>query len=205
MIDWQSYGPIYTVAPGIKKIGDLPIIEFDEEENRYLDLKRKAKENIFFDDMYTHDHDQIICEKIQSILSEEYPSKIISFNNFQELGFVIQEDLAVFHRTNKLIALHVSFPSVWVPKEKIGLTFAAIHQPVPGMESFLKNEQKYVSMMVEATTPIIRYVWGEHLGLFFIRKKVMLYSDTSDDFKKWYQGQLKSMSSDQKAYKTKGG
>ena len=26
MIDWQSYGPIYTVAPGIKKIGDLPIV-----------------------------------------------------------------------------------------------------------------------------------------------------------------------------------
>ena len=44
MIDWQSYGPIYTVAPGIKKIGELPIIEFDEEENRYLNLKRKAKE-----------------------------------------------------------------------------------------------------------------------------------------------------------------
>jgi len=237
MIDWQSYGPIYTVAPGIKKIGDLPIIEFDEEENRYLDLKRRAKENIFFDDMYTPDHDQIICEKIQSILSEEYPSKPISFNNFQELGFAIQEDLAVFHRTNKLIALHVSFPSVWVPKEKIGLTFAAIHQPVPGMESFLKNEQKYVYMMVEATSPIIRYVWGEHygyflceeeplppstkvmhterqtfvgipeadLGLFFIRKKVMLYSDTSEDFKIWYQGQLKSMSSEQKAYKTKEG
>ena len=50
MIDWQSYGPIYTVAPGIKKIGELPIIEFDEEENRYLDLKRKSKENIFFID-----------------------------------------------------------------------------------------------------------------------------------------------------------
>ena len=43
MIDWQSYGPIYTVAPGIKKIGELPIIEFDEEENRYLNLKEKQK------------------------------------------------------------------------------------------------------------------------------------------------------------------
>ena len=164
MIDWQPYGPIYTVAPGIKKIGELPIIEFDEEENRYLNLKRKAKENIYFDEMYTADHDQIICEKIHSIISKEYPSKQISFNNFKELGYNIQEDLAVFHRSNKLIALHVSFPSGWVPKEKIGLTFAAIHQPVPGMESFLKNEQKYVSMMVDATTPIIRYVWGEHYG-----------------------------------------
>lgn len=237
MIDWQSYGPIYTVAPGIKKIGDLPIIEFDQEEQRYLNLKRKVKDNIFFDSMYTVDHDQIICKKTQSILSQEYPSKQISFNNFQELGFVIQEDLAVFHRSNKLIALHVSFPSVWVPKEKIGLTFAAIHRPVPGMESFLKNEQKYVSMMVEATTPIVRYVWGEHygyllceeeplapsikvmhterqtfvgipeadLGLFFIRKKVMLYSDTTDEFKRWYQSQLQSMNSAQKVYKTKEG
>ena len=78
MIDWQSYGPIYTVAPGIKKIGDLPIIEFDQEEQRYLNLKRKVKDNIFFDSMYTDDHDQIICKKTQSILSQEYPSKQIS-------------------------------------------------------------------------------------------------------------------------------
>ena len=34
------------------------------------------------------------------------------------------------------------------------------------MENFLKNEDKYVQMMVEATTPIIRYVWGEHYGYF---------------------------------------
>jgi hypothetical protein len=47
MIDWKSYGPIYTVAPGIKKIEELPIIEFDDQEERYLRLKKKAKENIF--------------------------------------------------------------------------------------------------------------------------------------------------------------
>ena len=41
MIDWEAYGPIYSVAPGIKKINDLPIIEFDEHEKRYLSLKKK--------------------------------------------------------------------------------------------------------------------------------------------------------------------
>ena len=40
MIDWKQYGPIYTVAPGIKKLGDLPIIEFDNQEKRYLNLKK---------------------------------------------------------------------------------------------------------------------------------------------------------------------
>jgi hypothetical protein len=47
MIDWKSYGPIYTVAPGIKKIEELPIIEFDDQEERYLRLKKKLKK-IFF-------------------------------------------------------------------------------------------------------------------------------------------------------------
>ena len=89
--------------------------------------------------------------------------------------------------------------------------------------------------MVNAPSPIIRYVWGEHygyflcdqepleskikvmhserqtfiglpewdIGLFLIRKKVMLYHDTSADFQKWYQGQIQSMSEDQKKYKLK--
>ena len=235
MIDWKSYGPIYTVAPGIKKIENLPIIEFDDQEDRYLNLKKKSKDNIYFDDLFSEKHNKAICDKFNLILSNEYPQKNFNFKNFIELGYSLQEDLAVFHRSNKLIALHVSFPSVWIPKEKIGLSFAAVHQPVPGMDTFLKNEDKYVQMMVEATNPIIRYVWGEHygyflseqepldpktkvmhterqtfigipdhdIGVFLIRKKVMLYKDTSKNFKEWYQKQVDSMSDEQKKYKIK--
>ena len=43
MIDWKQYGPIYTVAPGIKSIEDLPVIEFDDQESRYLNLKKNLK------------------------------------------------------------------------------------------------------------------------------------------------------------------
>ena len=233
MIDWQPYGPIYTVSPGIKRINDLPIIEFDDQEDRYLKLKKQAKENIFFDDLFSPLHEKVICNKINSIIKKEYPHKNKTFDNFIDMGFALQEDVAIFHRSNKLIALHVSFPSGWIPKEKIGLSFANIHRPVPGMESFLKNENKYVEMMVEATTPIIRYVWGQHhgyylckqeplapeikvmlterqtfvglpefdIGIFLIRKKVMLYEDTTTDFKVWYEKMLETMSEDQKKYK----
>ena len=65
MIDWQKYGPSYTVAPGIKKIGDLPIIEFDDQEDRYLELKKKTKENIFFDPLFNKGIDQKVVEKIK--------------------------------------------------------------------------------------------------------------------------------------------
>ena len=149
------------------------------------------------------------------------------------MGYVIQEDIAIFHRSNKLIAMHVSFPSMWIPKEKIGMTFSAIHQPVPGMKKFLQNEKKYVNMMVDAKQPIIRYVWGEHfgyllsplepinkklkvihterqtfigmpeddLGIFLIKKKVMLFNNTNFKFQQWYKKQIASMSEDQKKYK----
>ncbi len=149
------------------------------------------------------------------------------------MGYFLQEDIAIFHRSNKLIALHVSFPSMWVPEEKIGMSFSAIHQPVPGMKKFLENEKKYVNMMVDAKEPIIRYVWGEHfgyllsplesidkelkvihterqtfvgipeedLGIFLIRKKVMLFNDTDIEFQQWYKKQIASMSEEQKKYK----
>ena len=162
MIDWKKYGPSYSVAPGIRKIEDLPIIEFDNEEDRYLELKKKTKENIFFDPLFNKDKDQKVVEKIKEILKIEYPNKKFKFNTFEEMGYAIQEDIAIFHRSNKLIALHVSFPSSWKPKDKIGLSFANIHTPVPGMKKFLEKEQKYVDMMCNATKPIVRYVWGEH-------------------------------------------
>jgi|TARA_B100001093_G_C26844887_1_gene1022299 hypothetical protein len=164
MIDWKQYGPIYTVAPGIKKLGDLPIIEFDNQEERYLNLKKKSSNNIYYDPLFKKSLNQKVAKKIEKILNSEYPNKFFNFKDFNEMGYKIQEDIAIFHRSNKLIALHVSFPSTWIPKEKIGMTFSAIHQPVPGMKKFLANEKKYVDMMVNADKPIIRYVWGEHFG-----------------------------------------
>jgi len=164
MIDWKQYGPIYTVAPGIKKLGDLPIIEFDNQEERYLNLKKKSSDNIYYDPLFKKSLNQKVAKKIEKILNSEYPNKFFNFKDFNEMGFKIQEDVAIFHRSNKLIALHVSFPSTWILKEKIGMTFSAIHQPVPGMKKFLANEKKYVDMMVNADKPIIRYVWGEHFG-----------------------------------------
>ena len=76
MIDWKKYGPSYTVAPGIKKIGELPIIEFDDQEDRYLELKKKTKENIFFDPIFDKDKDQKVVNKIKEILKIEYPNHV---------------------------------------------------------------------------------------------------------------------------------
>ena len=41
------------------------------------------------------------------------------------------------------------------------------------------------------------------ISIFLIRKKVMFYNDTSNDFKDWYEKQIRSMTDDQKIYKIK--
>ena len=75
-----QYGPIYTVAPGIKSIEDLPVIEFDDQESRYLNLK-KSKDNIYFDDLFSTEHDNAICNKVRSILKKNTLKKSI-FSKF---------------------------------------------------------------------------------------------------------------------------
>ena len=82
MTDWDKYGPIYTVSPGIKKIANLPIIEFDSEKDRYLNLKSKASENIYYDNLFSNEIDNKIVKKIKKILSQEYPKK----NLFSEIS-----------------------------------------------------------------------------------------------------------------------
>ena len=83
MIDWKQYGPVYTVAPGIKKLGTLPIIEFDREENRYLVLKKKSYENIYYDKLYNNEIDSKIIKKIKEILFQEYPNKKFNYDKLK--------------------------------------------------------------------------------------------------------------------------
>ena len=81
MIDWKQYGPVYTVAPGIKKLGTLPIFEFDKEENRYLVLMKKSYQNIYYDKLYKILVSKII-KKINEIFIPINLRKKIYFSKF---------------------------------------------------------------------------------------------------------------------------
>jgi dimethylamine monooxygenase subunit A len=79
------------------------------------------------------------------------------------LACQVQEDLAVTSADdsgNRLSALHVCLPSHWLPEEKLGKDFAEVHSPVPGMEPFTQNQQRFVAKMLGATSGLVRFVWG---------------------------------------------
>jgi dimethylamine monooxygenase subunit A len=80
------------------------------------------------------------------------------------LAMQVQEDLAVVSADSSgrhwLSALHVCAPNHWAPADKVGRTFAAIHQPVAGMEQMNRQGDDLVRMMLEATEGLVRFAWG---------------------------------------------
>lgn len=84
-------------------------------------------------------------------------------DSFDALCSQVQEDIAVVRaspeRGDWLAAIHLCSPSHWSPAEKIGRCFAAIHAPVPGIESVNRASGALVEAMVRRG-PYVRFVWG---------------------------------------------
>jgi len=91
-------------------------------------------------------------------------------NALDALCSQVQEDAAVVVEAeggrDHLAAYHVCAPSHWAPEAKSGLGFAAVHAPVPGMETVNRVAGAMVDAMVRRG-PFVRFVWGidTHRGL----------------------------------------
>lgn len=79
------------------------------------------------------------------------------------LACQVQEDLAVDHvrqdGSDELIALHVCMPNHWAPQEKLGRTFAVVHEPVPQFERLARQSRALLRALVERG-PFVRFAWG---------------------------------------------
>jgi dimethylamine monooxygenase subunit A len=78
------------------------------------------------------------------------------------LACQVQEDLAVVRLTgdrNWLASIHLCFPNHWAAEEKIGRDFAAIHEPVAGIETINRAAPAIVRAMVHKG-PFVRFAWG---------------------------------------------
>jgi hypothetical protein len=84
------------------------------------------------------------------------------------LASQVQEDLALVSTApandgttrHWLSAVHLCFPNHWAAEDKIGRAFAAIHEPVAGMEQMNRQGDQLVSVMVGATEGLVRFAWG---------------------------------------------
>jgi len=123
-------------------------------------------------------------DKVYSLLAAEYPNyftlghnsischitkqTIPRFGGLVNFCQVIEnnmaEDVVIFSGEDKMVFAHVCFPSGWDPGDKIGKSFAEIHEPIPGIEKISSNADKHVKMMVNTPVPLVRYIWGIRTG-----------------------------------------
>lgn len=82
---------------------------------------------------------------------------------FDALACQLQEDLALVivdaSGRDRLCALHLCFPNHWAARDKIGKSFAAVHDPVPGMDGISRRIPPVLEALVERG-PYVRFAWG---------------------------------------------
>jgi dimethylamine monooxygenase subunit A len=84
-------------------------------------------------------------------------------NALDALACQVQEDLAIVRTSGErhwLSAAHVCLPNGWSPAEKVGCSFAGIHEPVAGMAEMNRRGEEFARIMVGATDGLVRFAWG---------------------------------------------
>jgi hypothetical protein len=79
------------------------------------------------------------------------------------LACQVQEDLAIVRvepGRHWLAYAHVCLPNGWAPAEKVGGSFAAVHEPVAGMGELNRRGDEFARVMVAATDGLVRFAWG---------------------------------------------
>lgn len=101
------------------------------------------------------------AEWFESTLSRE-GELVAAAAPFDEVGQVLVEDFVVLRRaadhTDRVLRVHVCFPSGWRPEHLLGQSFAQIHARIPAIDAVLKKSRSLVDAMVERG-PYVRFVW----------------------------------------------
>src|SRR5690606_27789185 len=163
---------------------DRQIFQFDHHFQTYRQAKLRALSERR--DKYVCKHDlpetaeRAACTFIRNRLAREHPQWFeldatglhcrltdvflpIEAISLDALAQQVQEDLALVSNSRGrhwISYLHLCFPNRWAAEQKIGRTFAEIHQPVAGMEQMNRHGDHFVAMMVSADQPLVRFAWG---------------------------------------------
>jgi dimethylamine monooxygenase subunit A len=103
-------------------------------------------------------------ERVHCALTGDVVDANGTLDSLDALACQVQEDLAIVSTSpdgkHWLSYLHVCLPNGWAPAEKVGGTFAAIHEPVAGMADMNRRGEEFVNVMVRATEGLVRFAWG---------------------------------------------
>lgn len=173
-------GGRYEVKPGLFKFGkslgggaaDQHVFQFDSTFPRYRQNKLAARAErlgkYFCTRDFTPEVERAVTRFIIERLVGEHLRRFETLRStgttFDALAMQVQEDLAVVSTDRAgrhwLSAIHLCAPNHWAAEDKIGRTFAAIHEPVAGMTEMNRRSDELVRVMLDATDGLVRFAWG---------------------------------------------
>ncbi|MBC7396607.1 MAG: DUF3445 domain-containing protein [Bdellovibrionales bacterium] len=84
-------------------------------------------------------------------------------NAWHAIGTQVPEDLAIWKLnadgSEEIEALHLNAPNHWAAEDKVGKSFAAVHQPVAHIEKIVPWAVQILEGIIEKG-PYVRFAWG---------------------------------------------
>jgi hypothetical protein len=153
---YHPYKDGYSTLPNLRKIGPEEVFEREQgESGRIMGEKRSLLASC--DPFLEADCSEGVLDRLAAWVGSWHPWRPLG--GFRRVASSIPEDLLVHRLSGErdwLAAAHVCFPSGWDPREKMGLSWEAVHEPVP-MD--LGSSRKIVRAMV-GSGPFERFVWS---------------------------------------------
>lgn len=109
-------------------------------------------------------------ERVNALIESEHPNLAENTSSHSRetletfadaVACRVQEDIVIVRGTDQAQAelLHVCFPSRWNPRQKIGQSFAAIHEPVADNAQLIAASRNVAHAMIHKG-PFVRFVWA---------------------------------------------
>jgi hypothetical protein len=151
----------FAMRPNIRpwREGESIIIQ-DHQFDLYIEEKKR-----YYGPVYGDNPDLDLLKHAVRSLKRHDPKFIIDENKdglVYYLTMRMQEDWVLFapNKQGQFSAqmLSVHLPSGWNPKEKAGMTFAEIHEPIADNTLIIKAAD-HIAKTISAKGPFIRHVW----------------------------------------------
>lgn len=158
-----------TVVNGALEVGHFRLDRaYPTYRTRKLELLEMRPERCRC--LQTHDPDglALALERVAGLVERELPDLAPRLERgwnlehlADEIALCVQEDLVIVSGADDARAelLHVCFPSRWDPREKIGRSFMAVHEPVADNAALIAASRQ-VSRAMVTNGPFVRYVWS---------------------------------------------
>ena len=173
----------YDIAPGLNRFGkdlggrdfDRYLFQIDCTYPRFLTAKLASRAESFGKYVVGHDLEPATLDAVNDFLlarlaaehahlAAHFDAATRGFDRFDALACLVQEDLAIVSTSpdgrHWLSAAHICFPNGWAPAEKVGHSFAGVHEPVAGMADMNRRGEEFVNIMTRATEGLVRFAWG---------------------------------------------